>query len=429
MAAPVTATLVGSCFVEQYYPILRSHPDHAHQFYKDSSSVLKVDGEATQSASGLLKIDAHIMLLNFTAIEVTTINSLESLNEGVLVVVSGFVESTDFSGRRKFLQTFFLAPQGKGYYVLNDIFQFINEEMIDQPPEFIDLPAPVGVENEFDAQPATSIPLQEPPVSDYTKEAEASKHVNSVHIEGDDPVKDCSYQEPDQEHNSGVETVEEGTSLEESSAIPQCDNDTSPEPLPAVVEPVGELPKLSYASILRMPKGNPATTVSIQPSFNKKALQPPLQPSNPAVVPDMVEDVAEENLTQKEGESKSIYVKNLPRSVSTLEILEEFKTFGRIKQDGVFVNNRKDIGVCYAFVEFEDGQSAQNAVQASPIKFAGRQAYVELRKPSISGTTRGGRRGRGRGGRFEWRTFGRGNNLDGADSNKVRSNGFADLDN
>lgn len=41
------------------------------------------------------------------------------------------------------------------------------------------------------------------------------------------------------------------------------------------------------------------------------------------------------------GESKSVYVRNLPSTVSSLDILQEFKNFGKIKQDGVFLRNRK----------------------------------------------------------------------------------------
>ncbi|KAL3517739.1 hypothetical protein ACH5RR_020328 [Cinchona calisaya] len=434
-AAPpstVSATQVGSYFVQQYYQILQQQPDYSHQFYNDSSSILRVDGENTESASSLLQIHEIVMSLNFTAIEIKTINSLGSWSGGVLVVVSGSVKSKDFSGWRKFLQTFFLAPQEKGYFVLNDIFHFVNEEVINQPPassasEAIhQTPTPV-VENEFDSQPTSSIPLQEPPVSDYASEAEAREYVNSINIEGDDAVEDYSYRETEQEQepNSGAENVEDDTPLEESSAFLQNEEDTAEEPVPAVEEPVGELPKISYASILRVPKGNPTRAVNIQPSFNKKTSQPPSQQSNAAVsvAPVVSEDVAEETFPHKE-ESKSIYVKNLPSSVSTLEVMEEFKSFGKIKQDGVFVNNRKEIGVCYAFVEFEDVLSAQNAVKASPIKFAGRQVYVELRKPNASSTTRGGRMGRGRGGRLGGR-FGRGSNLERSESNRGRSNGYS----
>lgn len=72
--------------------------------------------------------------MNLTAIEVKTINSLESWNEGIVVMVSGLVKTKDFSSKRKFVQTFFLAPQEKGYFVLNDIFQFFEEEPIFQQP-------------------------------------------------------------------------------------------------------------------------------------------------------------------------------------------------------------------------------------------------------------------------------------------------------
>lgn len=41
------------------------------------------------------------------------------------------------------------------------------------------------------------------------------------------------------------------------------------------------------------------------------------------------------------GEVKSVYVRNLPSTVTAFEIEEEFQNFGRIKPDGVFVRNRK----------------------------------------------------------------------------------------
>lgn len=74
------------------------------------------------------------MSLNFTGIEVKTAHSLESWNGGVLVMVSGSVQVKDFNGRKKFMQTFFLAPQEKGFFVLNDIFHFIEEEPIHHHP-------------------------------------------------------------------------------------------------------------------------------------------------------------------------------------------------------------------------------------------------------------------------------------------------------
>lgn len=40
-------------------------------------------------------------------------------------------------------------------------------------------------------------------------------------------------------------------------------------------------------------------------------------------------------------EIKSVYVRNLPSNISASEIEEEFKNFGTIKPDGVFLRSRK----------------------------------------------------------------------------------------
>lgn len=103
--------------------------------------------------------DIHSLVtsLNFTAIEIKTINSLGSWNGGVLVMVSGSVKTKEFTGRRKFVQTFFLAPQEKGYFVLNDLFHFLDEELVYQHP------AHVLSENKFDVQLDASSPIPEQP--------------------------------------------------------------------------------------------------------------------------------------------------------------------------------------------------------------------------------------------------------------------------
>jgi hypothetical protein len=43
-------------------------------------------------------------------------------------MVSGYVQVKGFDNKRKFVETFFLAPQEKGYFVLNDVFHFIDEQ-------------------------------------------------------------------------------------------------------------------------------------------------------------------------------------------------------------------------------------------------------------------------------------------------------------
>ncbi|KDP26467.1 hypothetical protein JCGZ_17625 [Jatropha curcas] len=439
---------VGSYFVGQYYQVLQQQPDLVHQFYADTSTMIRIDGDATESASTMLQIHTLVTSLNFTAIEIKTINSLESWNGGVLVMVSGSVKNKDFSGRRKFVETFFLAPQEKGYFVLNDMFQFLDEEIIYQqhPPPitseniYQQNPAPISSEDTHEVQQNASSPLPEPPVSDYVLEEEAREYVNSVHIE-DDSVDKYSLPEQQQQEFENEIVVEDSPVEETPASFQGAVNVVQDPPAPAFEEPVEEPPKRTYASILRA-KGQPS--VATQPSVNKSVpttsdwnhIPPPTaQQSDPGLsyVPESGFEATEEVLGLDEGEPKSVYVRNLPSNVTAAEIEEEFKNFGRIKPDGVFIRNRKDVvGVCYAFVEFEDLTSVQNAIQASPILLAGRQVYIEERRPNSGIASRGGRRGRGRGGyptdaprgRFGGRSVGRGTSQDGGDYTRQRGNGF-----
>ncbi|XP_019188211.1 PREDICTED: putative G3BP-like protein [Ipomoea nil] len=401
-SAPISASQVGSYFVQQYYHVLQYQPDFVHQFYTDASSIVRVDGDSSESASALVHIDSLILSISFCGIKIKTINSLESWNEGVLVVVSGSVKPKDSCRWRSFVQTFFLAPQEKGYFVLNDVFHFGDEEVNDQPQP-LEVP-----ENNFDAlQTAPSLAT----ASDYGLEEEAREYVSSVSLEGNGDADDYSYtelqHELQHEHISEAETKQEETPLEEPSVLPQIAVETSEEPEPSIQEPVREPSKLSYASILLAPKGKPAPSVSIQPSFAKSTPPPPSEQKpaqqSDAALHTLLETSPElaDEVSSQEGESMSVYVRNLPSTISTLDIMQEFKSFGRIKQDGVFLRNRKEVGVCYAFVEFEDIQSVKNAIKASPVQIGGRQVYIEERRGgSSSSTLRGGGRitGRGRGG-------------------------------
>ncbi|KAL2456200.1 Nuclear transport factor 2 (NTF2) family protein with RNA binding (RRM-RBD-RNP motif) domain [Forsythia ovata] len=426
-AASVTATQVGSYFVQQYYQVFQQQREYVHQFYNDASSMVRVDGVTSQSASEMVEIHQMITSLNFTGIEIKTINSLDSWNEGVIVVVSGSVKSRDFSGWRKFVQTFFLAPQEKGYFLLNDIFHLLDEEVPNQ------LPASAVLEQEHDYQPDISTHNPELPGSDYDLEEEASVYVNSVHIEGDEAVEEYSFQEHEEEQDPEAERVEEDTPLEESNPLLQSVATTVQESAPAVEEPVEEPQKLTYASILRASKGKAAPSVSSRPSFTQStspasdwnhASQPSLQQYPvTSVVLDSDVDAVEESSPQLEGESKSAYVRNLPPTVTSVDILQEFRTFGKIKHDGVFLRNRKDADVCYAFVEFEDVQSVQNAIKASPIQLAGKLVYIEERRPNNNSSTSRGR-GRGRGGHFGGRTLGRGGDQNARDNSRSKINGF-----
>lgn len=83
--------------------------------------------------------------------EIKTADSQNSYNGGVIVLVTGCLTGKD-NLKRKFTQTFFLAPQDKGYYVLNDVFRYVEQDEADSNAKMV---------NEADDEP-TVIPSPDP---------------------------------------------------------------------------------------------------------------------------------------------------------------------------------------------------------------------------------------------------------------------------
>ncbi|CAK8539772.1 unnamed protein product [Lathyrus sativus] len=129
VASTPTTQMVGNAFVEQYYSILHRDPDQVHRFYHDSSVLSRPEEDGTMtSVTATAEIDKKIQSLDYTSfrVEVLSADAQPSLNNGVMVVVTGCLTGTD-NVKRKFAQSFFLAPQDKGFYVLNDVFRYVDE--------------------------------------------------------------------------------------------------------------------------------------------------------------------------------------------------------------------------------------------------------------------------------------------------------------
>uniref|UniRef100_A0A8R7R595 NTF2 domain-containing protein n=1 Tax=Triticum urartu TaxID=4572 RepID=A0A8R7R595_TRIUA len=136
MASAAAATQVGTYFLRNYYNLLQQNPDVVHQFYSEASTMVRVDdlNGTNTTANSMMDIHSLIMSLNFTQIEIKTANFANSWGDGVLVMVSGLVQTKEYNNQRKFIQMFFLAPQEKGYFVLNDYFHFVDQEQV-QPAQ------------------------------------------------------------------------------------------------------------------------------------------------------------------------------------------------------------------------------------------------------------------------------------------------------
>ncbi|KAI8528789.1 hypothetical protein RHMOL_Rhmol12G0174800 [Rhododendron molle] len=129
-AALPGAQIVANAFVEQYYHILHQSPELVYKFYQDSSVLSRPNSNGVMtSVTAMQAINEKILSMeyqNYKA-EIKTADAQDSYKKGVIVLVRGCLTGKEDSVRKKFTQTFFLAPQENGYYVLNDVFRYVDE--------------------------------------------------------------------------------------------------------------------------------------------------------------------------------------------------------------------------------------------------------------------------------------------------------------
>lgn len=246
-------------------------------------------------------INDKICSLDYTAYkaEINTADAQESYKDGVIVLVTGFLTRKEDNRRKKFIQSFFLAPQDKGYFVLNDVFRYVDESkpIVDKH---------VVAEEINDNQTTSLIPGP----SDTT----------------DSPLPDLASV-----HKEEAPSVEEEALdvLETEGPLANENNPVEPEPrpveniIPTVAESISstaveDAPKMSYASILgyQIKKWGPGPTKVYVPAKTLKATPAKTEnktvaavaqgapPEAPAPAPDASSSISTPNITNVHDEGK-----------------------------------------------------------------------------------------------------------------------------
>ncbi|KAI4346676.1 hypothetical protein L6164_007552 [Bauhinia variegata] len=367
------AQVVGNAFVEQYYHILHHSPELVYRFYHDSSVLSRPDsnGEMT-SVTTMQGINDKILSMNFKDFkaEIKTADAQKSYEEGVTVLVTGCLTGKD-NLRRKFAQSFFLAPQDSGYFVLNDVFRYVEDtEPLEQYPV-----------NGVDA--AVAVTVTPDPEPTHVSEPSAP-HPSNSHLEEDQNVTENVYEPSNDERQLPNENEDVEESHYQSNG-----NDVSQDTELVSSSAQEDAPKKSYASIVKVPKGSsgstkvyvPTNTVKAAP---KKTENQSVEIEEPAAVPEAAPNSngvsMPESNNDHEEEGHSIYIRNLPLNVTVAQLEAEFKKYGDIKPGGIQVRNNKQQGYCFGFVEFQSLTSMNSALQASPITIGGRPAVVEIKR-------------------------------------------------
>ncbi|KAJ4814804.1 hypothetical protein LUZ62_027370 [Rhynchospora pubera] len=418
--SPPTAQLIGNAFVQQYYHILHSSPDLVHRFYQETSKLGRPEANGVMaSVTTTDAINDKIMSMEVMKAEIETVDAQESLSGGVIVLVTGHLTGRHDGVRREFTQTFFLAPQEKGYFVLNDLFRYTAASVVVPVTELHDpSAAPHGhVAGEVLAN-GTAV--------HYTSEHDAmlhDQHVTEQAVADEGTNKEEVYN-PSDNDGSVVEETQIPEVIDEvpenvltaSRDVPVTVSSTMLTSAPAAITTTpstnDDAPKKSYASIVKVMKENAAAIsapaqvprsapVNVPRSAPapkpEKQVVPAPAPSSVTDAPAFSSNATDSNTVQELEDGHSIYVKNLPVNATPQQLEDEFKKYGAIRPGGIQVRSHKVQGFCYGFVEFEEASAIQSAVEASPVTIDGRQCFVEEKRAS---SNRGGGRGRfgGRGG-------------------------------
>ncbi|KAM0897538.1 hypothetical protein ACQ4PT_022505 [Festuca glaucescens] len=139
--------VVGIAFAEQYYTILNTSPENSHKFYHDESILGRpgFDGEIT-SITTTRAIKEYFLSteLKGCSTELENVYAQPSHGDGVFVVLTGSFTMPNMM-KRRFTQSFFLAPQEiGGYFVLNDALRYIRAE-----PEIPSVKESMGTQQRF----------------------------------------------------------------------------------------------------------------------------------------------------------------------------------------------------------------------------------------------------------------------------------------
>lgn len=122
---------VGWQFVQEYYTIMNSQPESLYKFYGNNSYFcFGYEGESAKYCHGKQEINSRFKELDFNdcKVVVSNVDSQASLDGGIIIQVLGEISNKN-EPPNKYAQTFFLAKQPKGYYVLNDVFRYLKEEI------------------------------------------------------------------------------------------------------------------------------------------------------------------------------------------------------------------------------------------------------------------------------------------------------------
>ncbi|QRW19146.1 nuclear transport factor 2 [Rhizoctonia solani] len=287
----VVPSEVGWQFVSQYYTYVNKEPSKLHCFYtKHSTYTHGVEGEDSPPCHGQQEIHNKIISIGFQDCKVFihSVDAQSSASSGILIQVIGEISNAG-EAWRKFSQSFFLAEQPNGYFVLNDIFRYLKEETnaddeVSSDKEEAETGEEAAVEPtaatqlhdvpehpvaQPEPEPVVSLPPAAPQETAAPEPAPDAPAVNGTHVEEKTP-----------------EPAKETTQL--PSPSPEPEPQPAEEPAPAEPAPTptpAPAPAPAPAPTNSAPAASPAPPAAEKPQVSAAPPSAPPAPTQPAQPP------------------------------------------------------------------------------------------------------------------------------------------------
>ncbi|KAL4974380.1 hypothetical protein BDW66DRAFT_88923 [Aspergillus desertorum] len=425
---------VGWYFVEQYYTNMSRSPDKLHLFYsRRSQLVFGTEAESVPVAVGQKAIQEKFKQLDFQDCKVRVLNvDAQASFENILISVIGEISNKQ-EPSRKFVQTFVLAEQPNGYYVLNDVFRYLvdEEEVADETAISSDVAEEPELQAPTQAAAEPTTENEEPEVDSEEAVAKVDEKLEKAEeTESEAPAAEPASQTNGTEQpQPAAEAVEAPASATE--AVPEKPATPEPSPAPPAEKeapakepapPAKAVPK-TWASIasktgaaapvvpaIPVAPVKPAPAAASAPAPQPTATAPtpapttesvPSQPSNDGSGWQTAgHDHKKSQVRASDNQTVLGYIKNVTEKVNADLLKETLERYGKLTHFDV--SRQKNC----AFIEFADRAGYNAAVAANPHQIGTEQVKVEERRPRGSvyggnanyGPGRGGA-GRGRGDR------------------------------
>ncbi|KOS15889.1 ran protein binding protein [Malassezia pachydermatis] len=391
-AAPNKAAEVGWLFVPQYYTLMNSDPSRLHCFYtKKSTMVHASENEDATPNVGQQDIHAKIESLGFenTKVYVSNVDSQSSADGGIVIQVLGEMSNKNGPWRR-FVQTFFLAEQPNGYYVLNDIFRYLKDESEDVEPTEAE---PVAVAE--GAAPPADVPV--PSVKEEVPSG-VKEPVPTPAVKSEAPISSAI---PSEDVSKAVEVAAAATDSTASAPAAakgtkghHAKTETSAPAKPAAPKTWANL---AASGANRWGTAASASEASSSSPSSTAAATAAAAPAKSAATSGKGGKAGAASHGPHHGAATGhVFVKNVPvPQVSQDELRKALETqFGPMKE--CQLNTTKG----FAFVEFTQPDAARRAVAASNeqgVKVGQATIVIEKRRPTAERGHHHGRGGSGRG--------------------------------